>query len=101
MINKIKKENFVETIKSKPYTVVKFGAPWCGPCKMANQVLSQIKNIDVYEVNIDEEPDLAEEYKIAHIPAVMVFDKDLKILKQFGGLINKDEVQTFVDTLNA
>lgn len=101
MLKKLNKQNFDNTIKSHPHTLVKFGAIWCGPCKMVSNILTQIKDIEVYEVDVDEEYDLVEKYKIAHLPTILIFDNNINVIKQFVGSINKDELNAFITTLHA
>ncbi len=68
-----------EVLKSERPAVVDFWASWCGPCKMLAPLIEQLSEeyegkIDFYKLNIDENPEIAMEYKIMSIPTVMVFD---------------------------
>lgn len=68
-----------EVLKSERAAVVDFWASWCGPCKMLAPLIEQLSEeyegkIDFYKLNIDENPEIAMEYKIMSIPTVMVFD---------------------------
>ena len=60
----------------------------------------KIKDIEIYEVDVDEEYDLVEKYKIAHSPTILIFDNDINVIKQFVGSINKDELNAFIATLH-
>lgn len=72
------------TIINTGITLVDFWAPWCGPCQMLAPVIEEIKaelsgKINVQKVNVDEENDLANQYGISSIPAVLIFkDGELK-----------------------
>lgn len=60
---------------NKP-AIVDFYADWCGPCKMIAPVLEEIatersKDIVIYKVNVDEYPELANQFGITGIPALL------------------------------
>lgn len=92
----ITKENFAqEVLDSHKPVIVDFWATWCGPCKMLAPVLSQIAeeraDIKVGKVNIDEEPELATEFRIVSIPTVMLF-KDGKSVQTEIGYRSKEQL---------
>jgi len=58
--------------------LVEFGAPWCGPCKMLDPVLSELasqyaRQVDFYSFNVDTAPELVMEYGIMGVPTVILF----------------------------
>lgn len=72
------KENFQnEVINQKQTVLVDFWADWCGPCKMQASVLKEFAeenpSIKVCKVNVDEQPELAEQYTVMSIPFLAVF----------------------------
>ena len=92
----ITKENFTqEVLNSDKPVIVDFWATWCGPCKMLAPVLSQIaeerEDIKVGKVNIDEEPELAVEFRVVSIPTVMLF-KDGKSIQTEIGYRSKEQL---------
>jgi len=72
------KENFTEEVlNSKVPVLVDFWAPWCGPCRMVSPTVDEISNertdIKVGKVNVDEQGELAMQYRVMSIPTLLVF----------------------------
>ena len=67
-----------EVIRSEQKVLLDFWAPWCGPCRMVSPILDEIAaerpDIKVCKVNVDEEFDLAGQYKVVSIPTLMVLN---------------------------
>lgn len=81
--------NFEEQVLlSDQPVIVDFYADWCGPCKMVAPVLEQIAteytDVKIAKVNVDEEPALAERYRVRGIPYMALF-KEGKLAKQVIG----------------
>lgn len=74
MVKKINKQQFLDEAM-KGLAVVDFSAEWCGPCKMLAPVLEELSNeiqADFYNVDVDENQQLAIQYGITNIPALLV-----------------------------
>lgn len=97
MVKKINEKEFNE-IKSEKVQLVDFSATWCGPCQMLAPVLEAVseemqENVEFYNVDVDENPDLAERFGIASIPALVLMKNGEKVDMQVGfqpkdGIIN-------------
>ena len=77
---KLTKGNFEqEVVNSDIPVLVDFWATWCGPCKMIAPFVTEIANenegkIKIGKINVDEEPELAVQFKISSIPTLMLFE---------------------------
>lgn len=92
----ITKDNFKEEVlESKKPILVDFWATWCGPCQMLNPILEEISEeqdeIRIGKINVDEQEDLAIEYRIMNIPTMILF-KDGKAVKSMIGYHTKEEI---------
>ena len=97
MIVKGTKENFKEEVlEAKGIVVVDFGANWCGPCKSLVPVLEEVVTEDpnkkIVKVDIDEQEELAAQFKIMSVPTLLVF-RNGEVIDKSIGLIQKDEVK--------
>ena len=76
----ITKANFTEQVLNNPKPVLlDFWAPWCGPCRMVAPTLEEIAeeraDIKVGKINVDEEPELAAQFRVMSIPTLIVMEK--------------------------
>ncbi len=95
------KENFEsEVIKSDKPILVDFWATWCGPCRMLAPVLEEIASenegkIKIGKVNVDDEPVLADLFKVNSIP-LLVYFKDGKPVKSLIGYRPKADIEDLI-----
>jgi thioredoxin 1 len=81
MIASIGEQTFKEDVLSSPTPVlVTFWTPWCGPCRMIEPLLVQLKDNDphavkVFKVNADDNFWLTKTYKLTSIPTLLLFHK--------------------------
>ena len=94
-----------DVIESNLPAIVDFWAEWCGPCKQIGPILEEISNekidlINIYKLNIDENPEIPQKYGVRGIPTLMLF-KDGKLLDTKVGSLPKNSINEWIDnTLN-
>ena len=101
MVKKINAEQFAEAKKSA-VALVDFSATWCGPCRMLAPVVEALSGklvgkVDFYNVDIDDSPSLAMEYKVMAVPCLVLM-KNGKFVDQSVGF--KPEAQ-LLDWINS
>ena len=65
-----------EVIQSDGLTIVDFWAPWCAPCRAISPILDKLAEANdgklrVAKVNVDENVQVAQQYRVAAIPTVL------------------------------
>ncbi len=83
--------------------VVDFWAEWCGPCRHLGPMLEQLIEeragaIALAKVNVENEPRLAQEFRIDSIPAVVAF-RNRKPVHHFVGLLPETHLRAFLDAI--
>jgi len=88
-------------LQSETPVLVDFYADWCGPCKALTPRLTKVvsragASLHLAKVNIDEVSDLALEYEVSAVPAVVAVQGGA-VVKRFVGLQDERAIQAFVE----
>ena len=95
-------DNFdTEVLKSKLPVLVHFWAECCGPCKMIAPIVEEIADdyagkVKVGKVNVDFNNQVAMQYGIRGIPALLVF-KGGSVANQIVGAVPKNNITQVLD----
>lgn len=70
--------------------IMDFMATWCGPCKIQDPILEELKRkfkdkIAFKKIDVDEESDIANEYSIRAVPTLII-EKDKKVFAKYVGV---------------
>jgi thioredoxin 1 len=78
------------------FTLVDFYADWCGPCKVLSNNLQEFEkiypNINIKKVNVDENDELVEKYKIRNVPSIICFKQGIEYWRH-SGLMTLDQLR--------
>ena len=91
------KESFQkEVLDKKGIALVDFWATWCGPCRMLGPVIDELANelegsVLVGKVNVDEDEELARQYRVMSIPTVYIC-KDGEAVNRIIGAVPKEKI---------
>ena len=86
-----------EVLKSDKPVLLDFWASWCGPCRMLAPVIAELAEeyagrVKVGKVNVDEEPELADAFRVSSIPLVVLI-KNGSVVAQSVGYRPKEEIE--------
>lgn len=96
-------EDFKDVLENRDgrFLFVKFGASWCGPCKIIQPMLETLAGLyeetcDFYAIDVDDDPDIANVYSIRSVPTMLLFSPTGKVLGKLVGRQTFQEMRAFV-----
>ena len=99
----LNKDEFEQAVNADDeLVVVDFFATWCGPCKMLSPVVERMaetyKDVHFYKVDIDEEPQLAERFRVMSVPTLIYLKKG-QVLDKSIGVVSPAEMENTINKL--
>jgi len=100
-MHEVNTDNFQnEVLSSDIPVVVDFWAQWCAPCKMLTPVLDEVAEdfkdkVKFFKLNVDENQQIASDYGIMSIPALILFKKGRPVAQSVG-VKTKEELVKFI-----
>ena len=97
----VSKRSFSEEVLSANLPVlIDFWAPWCGPCRMLSPIVDEVAkehraDLKVVKVNIDEEPELANEFGVMSIPTLVLM-KNGRVAANAVGVRPKQQIEAML-----
>ena len=96
-------ENFDATVGGDQPSLVDFWAEWCGPCRMIAPAISELaEDFDgravIGKVNVDDEPRIAEKFRVRSIPTLLFFQNG-EVVGQIVGVQSKANLAARLEAL--
>lgn len=92
--------------KSGKLVLIDFYATWCGPCKTMTPIMEEMEkkyseNMEFKKIDIDEEPELAEKYRIKAVPTFVILSPTGEEIDRVEGALDEEKMdETLWELIN-
>lgn len=96
-MEKINREQLNDKLEATEFVILDFSSPGCAPCKkippLIERILAESGGVDVsaYEIDVTENPEVAQEYFVLGVPTMIVFKKG-KEIQRFNSVPKVEKV---------
>ena len=77
-----------QVLQADKPVLVDFWATWCGPCQMQAPILEELvkerDDVIIAKVDVDQNPNLAQKYRVMSIPMLAVFKNGQPVVSAVG-----------------
>jgi thioredoxin 1 len=84
------KDNFDAIVGPSDLVAIDFTADWCEPCQAFSShfesLATEFKDAIFAQINVGEEPDLAEEFNVRSLPTIMILRHHVAVYMQPGSI---------------
>ena len=98
----VNKNNFDSVKSSDKPVLLDFYADWCGPCRMVSPIVEEIAAENpqylIGKINVDKEPELAQQFKVLSIPTLAVI-KNGAVINRSVGARPKTEILAMLESV--
>ena len=77
--------------------IEKFGASWCGPCKVLDRTLEQLTGIEIIKHDVAEEEELANARGIRNVPVLIYYNEQDEEVKRTVGAISLGTIISIIN----
>ena len=78
----------IQVLQADKPVLVDFWATWCGPCQMQAPILEELAkerdDVIIAKVDVDQNPNLAQKYRVMSIPMLAVFKNGQPVVSAVG-----------------
>jgi thioredoxin 1 len=100
MVKTLDLTNFQDSVAESKVALVKFWAPWCGPCKTYAPTFDKFaednQSVSCFSVDCEEFPELAQEFDVRSIPATLLF-KNGEYAKTRSGKLSAEQLSSLIE----
>lgn len=86
-MKQMKLDDFL-SYETENLVILDFYADWCGPCKALEPTIKKLLNtfedVEIFKINVDDQPDFAASYNIRSIPTLVYFKNKIKVDSDTG-----------------
>ncbi|PKH49614.1 thioredoxin [Tenacibaculum sp. Bg11-29] len=96
--------NFSKIINQDKPVLVDFFAEWCGPCKMMNPILKEVKEsledkVSIIKIDVDKNQSLAAKYQVRGVPTLVLYKSGKQVWRQ-SGVVQKKELVSIINSFS-